>query len=975
MKKFLSLALALVMALSLVTISAGAKEFKDDSSITYEEAVAVVSEIGVVDGYSDGNFNPQNVLTRGAAAKIICNLILGPTTASALSADAAPFKDVPANHEFAGYIAYCAQQGIINGYSDGTFRPAGTLNGYSFMKMLLGALNYDGSIEGFTGPNWTINVAKLALGVGLDSGNDEFNGAADVTREEACLYAFNTLKADMVEYDSKTSVNVGGAEVVISGSKAKPVSIANGWVGTNDGNIDDDNVQQFAEKYFDKLTKTTKSHDAFGRPAAEWKYKSNIIGTYTDYSDLIGSWTAKAKKGELYSLIGSSIIDDLNTKKEGYEFSVWVDGTEDQAPAKATYFDKNSTAAAGVSGNGVLTQAFMDDDNNVTIVMINTYLVKATADYNSSKEQVTVETVDINSNSDAKLPNLPTTIDQDDFDVENVKEDDYLLVTYSYDSEDIESVEPAELKTGTVSQYTITDNVVIDGTTYKYNKIVGTKEKETEYSINQDASVVLDAYGYILYIDEAISSNSYVYIREFGSQSGLASTAKAVANAYFADGTNAEITIKKVNGVDSKSTIAGYKTSDTYCKWYTYTVNGNNEYTLTDVSGKRTTDCGRNTAAITGSTNGTQIVFGEKVKFMDSTVGGLKSTVKADDSTIFVTLDADDDINVYTGIDNAPDVYVADDANVAANAIKIAWVEKDGYATFVFIDVSKDGSSSVDGSSANDYLFVLKQNASNNKTVVDGSEYWNYDVIVDGEKTTRYIDASNVAMTGALYYNIQENSDGYVTKVTEVGGKSTHNVINLNGKTITKSGSTLDVAGNEYIVTGSTELYLILGKGCELLKDSGADYETYLKTTIGTLAGVVNDYKLTGTAYAVVDEAGSEKLEVLYVYVTGAEDTTAPVTPVEPEEPEVPEQITVTVKATVNLGNGVTDTLDDTIMKFATPEEDGAKVAVAAPKFDGYTPVIDRKNVTYVEGTYAYEVSFTYTRAAATSPETPAAGE
>jgi len=94
MKKFLSLALALVMTMSLVTVSAGAKDFTDDSKIVYDEAVAVISEIGVVDGYTDGAFNPQNTLTRGAAAKIICNLVLGPTTASALSADAAPSSTV-----------------------------------------------------------------------------------------------------------------------------------------------------------------------------------------------------------------------------------------------------------------------------------------------------------------------------------------------------------------------------------------------------------------------------------------------------------------------------------------------------------------------------------------------------------------------------------------------------------------------------------------------------------------------------------------------------------------------------------------------------------------------------------------------------------------------------------------------------------------------------------------------------------------
>ena len=48
MKKFLSLVLALVMTMSLVTVSAGAKDFTDDSEITYKEAVDVISALGVV---------------------------------------------------------------------------------------------------------------------------------------------------------------------------------------------------------------------------------------------------------------------------------------------------------------------------------------------------------------------------------------------------------------------------------------------------------------------------------------------------------------------------------------------------------------------------------------------------------------------------------------------------------------------------------------------------------------------------------------------------------------------------------------------------------------------------------------------------------------------------------------------------------------------------------------------------------------
>ncbi len=189
MKKFLSLVLALVMTMSLVTVSAGAKDFNDSDDLSgeqYEEAVNVMSEMGIIDGYAGGNFQPQGTLTRGAAAKIIACMMLGKTTAEALGTSTAPFKDVPAGSTFAGYIAYCVESGLIDGYADGTFRPGNTLTGFAFLKMLLTALGYDSAIEGYTGTNWTVNVAGRAQQVGLTNGNEDFVGSRAATREEAC---------------------------------------------------------------------------------------------------------------------------------------------------------------------------------------------------------------------------------------------------------------------------------------------------------------------------------------------------------------------------------------------------------------------------------------------------------------------------------------------------------------------------------------------------------------------------------------------------------------------------------------------------------------------------------------------------------------------------------------------------------------------------------------------------------------------
>ena len=86
MKKFLSLMLAMIMVMSLVTVGAGAADFTDEETIQYNEAVAVMAELGILGGYTDGAFRPQGTLTRQAAAKIICNIKVGPEAAADLAA-------------------------------------------------------------------------------------------------------------------------------------------------------------------------------------------------------------------------------------------------------------------------------------------------------------------------------------------------------------------------------------------------------------------------------------------------------------------------------------------------------------------------------------------------------------------------------------------------------------------------------------------------------------------------------------------------------------------------------------------------------------------------------------------------------------------------------------------------------------------------------------------------------------------------
>ena len=99
-----------------------------DANISYKEAVDVMSAIGVINGYEDGSFQPDGVLTREEAAKLICTLLLGDGS-DKLGTTSSSFTDVASTRWSSPYIEYCNSLGIIAGNGDGTFAPNGELTG------------------------------------------------------------------------------------------------------------------------------------------------------------------------------------------------------------------------------------------------------------------------------------------------------------------------------------------------------------------------------------------------------------------------------------------------------------------------------------------------------------------------------------------------------------------------------------------------------------------------------------------------------------------------------------------------------------------------------------------------------------------------------------------------------------------------------------------------------------------------------
>ena len=781
MKKFLSLVLALVMTMSLVTVSAGAKDFSDDGSITYKEAVDVISEIGVVDGYPGGDFKPTDVLTRGAAAKIICNLILGPTTASALSASTAPFKDVPVSNTFAGYITYCAQEKIINGYSDGTFRPTATLSGNAFMKMLLGALGYDSSVEGYTGSNWSVAVIKQAVGIGLDDGNDEFVGSKAVTREEAALYAFNMLQATMVEYDAKTTVDINGATVTIAGDKAKEVENTS----RTDGYIDDDNKMQFAERYFTDLRLTTDTDDDFGRPANTWRFKGVEVGTFAKTAD--ATYTADVKLGQIYSDLGMSDKDEAAP--------VFVDGVEAAEAAKVSKGNDlkvselkftNSPAANCNVGNGTLIEAYLDENtNDVTIVAINTYVAevnKVVAETNSKEAYITLSELAAENGATSGLRA------NDEFETTGFENDQIVLFTYA--NNEIQSVKAAESAEGTLTRKVSGKSINLGETKYDFSKMYSVDGGESSLGIDSEYVVYLDANGYAIYVEETeYNIADYAYLRALQGSSSAFGSDKAALITY--DGKMKTVDTKE----DYTSDFSGYTTEkqigSTGSEIVLVKEASNGEYRLKDLDTKN--------PSIAKAEDSFELRNGvARINLTATGVAGRGTQgtdyIYADSKTVFVVGTYDSNASqtwqnatyrAYTGINNAPTIVDDNDSTAATNAIGMSYYcRNNGVATIVYLSVDKADYRVTGGN--NDVIFFAFESGS--KKIEDSdNEYYTYNAVVDGKivegvKVDASVKINNVTSNGSFSSNVvftgADYDDGVITGLDRLGNSGTVTGIN-----------------------------------------------------------------------------------------------------------------------------------------------------------------------------------------------------
>ena len=817
LKRALSLGLTAAMISGLMVMGSSAASYADVTSENNVEAIEVLEAVGIMIGDENGNFNPDQNVTRNEMAVVMANLM---EYNVASYKDTSPFTDVPSWAE--PYVAACWTNGITAGYSDTIYGGSDTVTTAQAALMLMKALGYFQYASDF-GSDWQLATTRqgnaIDLFVGVDSGVTQ-----PMTRNDVAQLVLNTLKSGTVEASTDGSWSIG--DVTINNNVTYSFITSNQTYATaiddvrSTSNTTDANrsiVELGEQLYMGDLKLEDDTFDDFNRPSRTWSYEGDEIGTYAKKELLQVSYTTEVEGGDIYGDIGTSACDyDLTYSVDGVELGGAA--TDDEAAKLA----RRNSEDMYTTGNGVLTEVYVDIDKEETyIVEIHTYLAEALNDYNETSEVATLRVYDgreAYTNYDVDVETVPNVTDvtegtfyQVNISKKNVSPNGEVLVL-----NDVQVLEDSE-----ISKYSSDDGnkgnakvtkLTTDGTEYEGNKDAY-YDDEILYQYNENLltdnsyNIYLDQYGYFLGVDLYEGTKNYVFITGFDRNTSNLAVKTATANAIFLDGTmdniqvnvtatddNIEDAYDDYNAANSNvelfvpwSTIPyssdswtdlgkqGDEGINNLNQWYTYTVNDAGVYTLKPCVNMTWTQYGMTDPATDDET----IIRTDNLSIKDvhpKAVTGttpLSTRVYGEDETVFITVDLDivdttggikkaiTDVNgVYTGVQSVD--LIVDTTDPQAYQLGQVYTVSDskGYVIGAVVIGEAQGNTG-------NYAYILSQAKSEEK--IGDTYYWTFEAVYEGEKQTltarsSYEDTIDNIERGKVV-ELRFDADGYVVNV------------------------------------------------------------------------------------------------------------------------------------------------------------------------------------------------------------------
>ena len=631
----------------------------------------------------------------------------------------------------------------------------------------------------------------------------------------------------MVEYANSSSVTVNGITFT-NKSDAKEIA-------RNDDNakavVVDDDLLNFGEKYFTKLTVGADKADDYGRPAHQWKYDKKSVGTYADTAKLV--YTTGVK--------GTDLADDLDDAdlKVGKTIEVVRNGNLDEnGDAKTVTIGDALKSKTEIGGNGVVLEIYSNSTdskgNDVAdrVVAIVTYLAKVDKvikDKASTKKTdesaLTLSYKDTNGKTVTLTVGAEDDVDNFDAVYSKVKKDDYVLIVPKNDnskSKEVLSIAVPDSVTGKLTKVNSDkDTITIGGTTYDV-----ALTSSTDYTVDKaEQTVYLDSYGYVIGGEKSSTSSDVIYLVKVYDDTDKYGDHTYYAQIVTADGEVQEI---ETNEVQYQSFIS--KNADTLAKGvYTYETNDDDEAIFTAATADEAVavptnkDLKANDAKVAGKYYADEVTFvyvnksGAKLKV--TTANGVQKVSAEDIKDAYAVLNDDDEVET------------------------------------VFI--GKKAAAVVDQA---DLLFIADTSAAGSAMDNDNKKGTTYELWIKGEKQVEIVDPKDIEGVGYYSYAINSTTGRYELTLED----DDYFPVELTATTDNDGNRTIDqIAKNKFVTLGEDAKLQdrVLADDCAIYDTTDNDIET-----LSDIVAQVEDEGNNNLALGVIYDSDAKEITCIYVY-------------------------------------------------------------------------------------------------------------
>ena len=305
-KKLLALLLAACIAVSMLVLPA--------SAANNNTAVQFAVTLGAMDNTQTGALNAA--VTRGAFARMLVAFSTFRESVGAQGTVGTLYTDVPGTSPWAPYIRIAVQQGWLNGYTDGSYRPDNAVTLEEACTAVLKLMGYKMTELNGSFPNAQLNKASE---IGLRTNLERKPGEA-MNYEDCAALLYNALTANTASgsaYGTSLGFTVSNGQVdgstVLMSSLQGPfvagadtqLPFAPAAVYRNDKVSPSAELNQYDVYYYSESLQTV------------WIYTRKAAGRITAVSPSASAPTAITVAGSSYTLGSTAVASQVSSLNGG----------------------------------------------------------------------------------------------------------------------------------------------------------------------------------------------------------------------------------------------------------------------------------------------------------------------------------------------------------------------------------------------------------------------------------------------------------------------------------------------------------------------------------------------------------------------------------------------------------------------------------------------------------------------------------